>query len=217
MYSQITEELDKFYLNKDFSAYVEKLLEHKDNINAVVFHYNLGTAYLKMDNVALGRFHLEKAKYLGIIDGRVNRNLDYAKSKLTSLDIDNGHSLWENSVNVFVNLNLQYYLFVFLLLLFSFLIWWRKFTQKKITVLLVILLISSTTFVPLFLVRNYAVAIVMNQTSLREGPSKAFEETGPFVEKGLKIIIGQSDGKWRLIKYPVHLSGWIHDADIKVL
>ena len=217
MYSQIFEELDKLYVNKDFSAYIEKLLEHKNDINEVVLHYNLGTAYLKMNNIALGRFHLEKAKNFGILDGRVNRNLAYAKSKLTSPDIDKGHSLLENSVNTFVDLNFQYYLFVFLLLLFLLLIWWRKFTQRKIKVLLSILLISSTTFVPFFLMRNYATAIIITKTSLREGPSKAFEEVGPSLEEGLKVIIGQNDGKWRLIKYPVHLSGWIHDSDIKIL
>ena len=216
MNPQIAEELNALYLNKQFSDYIDKLQEHKSDINEAVFHYNLGTAYLKMEEVAWGRFYLEKAKTFGIIDSRLNRNLDYTRLKLSSVDIDNGHSLFERNISFFIGLDIQHYLFAFLLSLLILTFWWRKFTQRKLITFMAIIAVSSLVFIPSFSLKGHAAAIVMKETSLREGPSKAFEQVRS-VEKGLKVIIGKSDGKWRLVRYPLHLSGWILAMDIKVL
>ena len=216
MNTQIAKELDTLYLDKQFSDYIEKLQENKNEMNEAVFHYNLGTAYLKMKEIPSGRFHLEKAKTFGLIDGRVSRNLEYVRSQLPPSDIDSAHSVFEKNISLLVGLDFQHYLFISLLSLSALLCWWRQFTQRKLVTLVIVFLVSLSFFIPSVLLRNHAAAIVMKETPLREGPSEAFEEAGSIGE-GLKIIIGQSDGKWHLIRYPFHLSGWVSANDIKIL
>ena len=214
--SALSQELSLLYQEKDFSAYVEKLKEYRGDIAAPIFHYNLGTAYSKMDEFALGRFHLEKAKKLGVLDSRINKNLDYVESRLSISDLGSERSFFDRSVGILTNFDLQHYLFIFLLVLFFFLALWRRYRKGSWKFLIVVFLISFPIFSPYILLKDYSSGIVMQDASLKEGPNEAFEETG-IVPKGAKIIIGKRDGKWYLVKYPVHFSGWILEKDLAIL
>ena len=210
----LSEELDALYQKKEFGAYIEKLKDHRESIHETVFHYNLGTAYLKLDQLGLGRFHLEKLKKLGVLDGRVNKNLDFARSKIAVAD---SPLLFERGVNVFVGFDFQHHLFITLILLLGSLLLWRRFMARSLKLLPLVLVFSSLGMVPHFLLRDYQSGIVIEEGSLREGPSEAFEEMSAVVPAGTKVIVSRQDGPWRLVRYPRRLSGWILSEKLGIL
>ena len=64
------------YLKKDFNACVDLLLKEKESFNPGLFHYNLGTVYLKLEKPAIGRYHLEKARKEQKKLNRIKKRID---------------------------------------------------------------------------------------------------------------------------------------------
>ena len=92
---------------------------------------------------------------------------------------------------------------------------WRNIFEKSIKSLIISLIISLIPFTGYFMFKDYAHAIILKTTQMREGPSEAFDEMGS-IEPGLKIIIGKSDTGWVLIKHPEYLSGWVKADDLGI-
>ena len=211
-------QLDALYREGDYQGHIRLLQEHRKGLDGAVFHYNMGTAYLKMEETALGRYHLEKAKALGVLDIRVQKNLAVARSRLSSVsDIDNSPHFVDKSVGQLVGLDFQYYLLASLCLLLGLLLIWRRWMGRSLLLLPLLGLLASGAFVPYALLKNYDAAVVMEAVALREGPNEAFEEVGPALAPGAKVVLGREDGPWRLVAYPESLSGWIKEEHFKTL
>lgn len=88
---------------------------------------------------------------------------------------------------------------------------------RSLVILPLLILLSLGPTLPYFLLDNHVAAIVMEAVPLREGPSEAFEEISPRLSVGSKVILGRQDGPWRLITYPVTLSGWVRGESLRLL
>ena len=182
-----------------------------------VFHYNLGTAHLKMGQWAPGRFHLEKARGLLPLDGRVGRNLEYVRSQLAVGDIDAATGLFERGVGALAGSGFGHHLLAFLLVLLAVTALWRRALGRATRRILLAPLAASPALLPWLLTTGYDSGVVMRDVVLREGPNEAFEEMGTVVPGGAKVVVGNRDGAWALIKYPAHLSGWAPAKDLGIL
>ena len=211
------EKLKNFYTQGNFEGARELLIERKDTLPEGLFHYNLGTLYAREGNLALGRYHLEKALSKNFANRMLFNNLETVKAKLNVLDLSRSGGFSGKMVDASLSLPpgiwLTFTLFLFLGLIFVIK---RKMVQGPI--LLGVLFVLATT--PLVYSQGYLYkmrhAIVLKDAEIHEGPSSIYSGTG-VVKGGSKIIVGDSNNKQYFIVYPKTLSGWIHRDDLGFL
>lgn len=206
--------LQQSYIEKDFKSGIDLMLKEKAKFSQPIFHFNVGTLYVKEGNLAAGRFHLEKALQKGWIDGKIYSNLKHVKKNLNVVDIDSSTNFFDKAVAKSLDIPVDLYLtftllFTFLLLLL------KKLKFIKNTKTFVVLLFLS--FVPYFYQTfytsklNYGVAL--EELSILEGPSSIFEKKG-LLEAGAKVMFGKQEGDFIYIKFPYFLSGWVKKSSV---
>ncbi|CAN0054173.1 unnamed protein product, partial [Chrysoparadoxa australica] len=87
-----------YYLNGDYEAAKNAVLEGKPHLDSGLFHYNLGSIYLKMGKLGPARFHLEKAKTEGFSYPMLWKNLTYVKAQSQVLDPTKSKDIQEVTV-----------------------------------------------------------------------------------------------------------------------
>lgn len=200
---------EQLYLNKDYKTAVDYLLKNKQLFSSGTFHYNLGTTYSKLGDLAAARYHLEKSIQEGYVNSSSLNNLSFVKSKLDVDDINTSNSFFDQSMNVATSLPFAAYSLVSLLLFLVFLIIIRYQKVKNRFKLGSILICAVSPLLFYFLVVTHLhPAIVFKDISLQEGPSKIFSEKGK-VKAGSKIIVGDFKDGWFFVEHPESLVGWV--------
>jgi hypothetical protein len=201
---------DELYLKKDFKGAAQYLLDNKQQMDSGIFHYNLGTVYSKMGDLAAARFHLEKALQEGYINSASLNNLTFVKTKLEVDDLTTSTSLPDQFINMASTIPASAY-FSFTLafwLILAIMIRFNKIQKKWLMIVCFLLSLSPLLFSN-FYVKNINYAIALKDTPLYEGPSKIFNEKGR-VKAGSKIVLGELKEGWFYVKFPLSLSGWIN-------
>lgn len=200
---------DELYLKKDFKGAAQYLLDNKQQLDAGIFHYNLGTVYSKMGDLAAGRFHLEKALQEGYINSSSLNNLTFVKTKLEVDDLTTSTSLPDQFINISSTIPVPaYYSFTLVFwLMLVFMIRFHKIQKKWIMIICFLISLGPLLFSN-FYVKKINYAIALKDIPLYEGPSKIFNEKGR-VKAGSKIVLGELKEGWFYVKFPLALSGWI--------
>lgn len=208
--------LESFYQSGKYEEGIKFLSNHRSEFDPGIYHYNLGTFHAKNGELALGRFHFEAAKDLGFKNSMLQHNLEVIKYdlKINGIEEPSNFENWilNFSDNVSHDVLLSFFLFFLFLSIFIF----NKF--KSLAFPILFLLIS---LVPLgvkeILKKKFTKAVVVNESSLYDGPSEIYEEIGD-LPKGLKLYMSlRRDESWYFIEYPEPYRGWVNYSKLNLL
>ncbi|MFN8371087.1 MAG: SH3 domain-containing protein [Bacteriovoracaceae bacterium] len=204
------------YTKAEYDKGIDLLLKNKEKFDSGLFHYNLGTFFLKKENYAVARFHLEKAAKLGFLNKSLYNNLSYAQDKLNVTMLEKSDKLLENVLYSFLDYGSTLYLNVALFLGVVILVCQRlKIINSKLKVMVLIFLFFIPFLFSIYSQKNYKYAIILKASDIREGPSGIFPKTRE-VAAGLKVIVDRTVDGWSFIKYPDSAVGWIDKNEIGI-
>ncbi len=212
--TNILKSVEELYLKKQYEEAIDTLLKHKDTFNSGLFHYNLGSLYLKMGNVGAARYNLEKSKDNGFNLTLVNKNLSVIKQSTNIVGLERSDSIYEQAIGYSIDKS-SYLIGSFFLLctiIVLLLVLFKKIKSNFITLCLLAVL-SIPVGVKIFVSARFDRAVALRDLALYEGPSKIYEESGE-VGAGSKVVIGKSINGWLLIKYPESVAGWVRREDV---
>ncbi|MBT3584166.1 MAG: SH3 domain-containing protein [Halobacteriovoraceae bacterium] len=214
---EILKSLESLYLEGKYPQAKELLVKNKDQFEAGLFHFNLGTLNAKIGEFAVGRYHLEKSLKKGFYNHKLLKNLDVIKTKLELPNIHSESSAWDQSINHALDIPINFYLTATLILLVSTLLFIRAKIVKSLAVKIVIVMIALIPFgFSKIYLEDVNHAILLKESSILEGPSKIYPELQK-VKAGTKLIIGENIDGWFFIKYPLAYSGWVSRTDLGIL
>jgi hypothetical protein len=214
--TNIEELLKSQYLKGNYDEAIKKLIISKKDFHPGQFHFLLGTLYVKKGNYAAGRYNLEKSLNEGYINTKVLHNLVTTKAQLAIDDLSTSPYFYDKTINFALDIPSQAYFSLSLVFVFIVLILRRlKFFKRKLILVLVLLISFTPMGIKYFYVDKINYAINLENTTIHEGPSKIFPESGK-LKAGTKFVIGERDGDWFLIKNPINIAGWIQKEGIAI-
>ncbi len=200
---------EDFYVKNDFKAAASYLIQNKQQLKSGIFHYNLGTVYSKMGDMAAARFHLEKAIKDGHINSSTLNNLSFVKTQLQVDDLSTSSNLYDQVMNSALAFPSSAYLTLTLVLVLAAMVLLR---MKKIIGRISFAICLVFALVPIYFstiyLKDINYAIAFKDIPIYEGPSKIFSEKGK-VRAGSKMILGEFKEGWFYVKYPISLAGWV--------
>ncbi len=215
--NEISKSLETLYLDGKFDKAVDLLLESKNQLSTVDFHYNLGAVYTKMGDLGPGRYHFELAMKKGYIGSDLLNNLAVIKSKLQGVDLSLSRDIGDQVVNFLSMVPISYVICITLVLLITSLLTF-KFNYIKSKILLFSVLLLS--FFPIALQQGvlYGKTFAVNLKNMKiyEGPSSVYDVRAT-LPGGSKFVLGKTDGEWFYIDHPIELAGWVKKEDIGIL
>ena len=212
---QTLKSLQSKYEVKDYDGVIKLLLENKSVFHEGIFHYNLGTAYLKKENFPAARLHFEKSLAKGHIGPHLFKNLEATKKKISAYTFESSRSMKDEIFSQSLSVPIYYFHTITLVIILTALLL-KKFSKiKKISFIFILLLGLVPSGLGLILKNNYNSAILLSDVSVYEGPSEAFDKSTQ-IPGGVKIIIKKANDNWLYIVSPVFYSGWIQRKKIGI-
>ncbi|MCF8058009.1 MAG: SH3 domain-containing protein [Bacteriovoracaceae bacterium] len=211
---QILKEAQQFYVNKDYESALSVILKGKESISPGLFHYNLGSIYLKMGDLGPSRLHLEKAKSHGFQYPMLWKNLKYIKTQNQVYDPTKSKIFKEAFIGKVLDIPDVLIMMVTLALIIFLLGIFRKgwIRSKKYLALALVLIIVPLTSSYL-IKRNFNYAVVLKPLRIYEGPSKIYPDFGE-VSPGSRVVVGQLRDNWYFVISPSDISGWVEKANL---
>ena len=203
------QELQEMYSSNDFQAGVDLLIKTRGNWSPDKFHELLGSFYLKLENFARARYHLELALEKGSLSSSVTHNLEYLMVEMGFSE--SGYTGWWDQFNNVVSL-LPFEIWAALsLLLLSAAFWkfhrrWHGQGRKFILTMWICAALPQVLFWGVLQQRMSA--IVLEEAPLYEGPSSVFN-VAKTLRGGEKVVIGKDGNGWSLIVAPKFFRGWV--------
>ena len=201
--------LEDLYLKKEYKQVRDKLLAMKSDLDAGVFHYNLGTVYGKLGDYAAGRYNLELALKKGFNNSKVYKNLNFFQKQIPVLDIDSSPSYFDKFISFGASASSGIFLSFTLIMSLIILIYIKKKTLNNLKIIAALFVIS---LVPIgsyfFYFSSLKTGVLLNQSELREGPSKVYEQIDELTA-GTKLIFGEENSGWIMIERPNNYTGWV--------
>lgn len=203
-----------YYLNGDYETAKSTILEGKPHLDSGLFHYNLGSIYLKMGQFGPARFHLEKAKSDGFSYPMLWKNLDYVKAQSQVLDPTKSKNFQEVFVGKVMDVPISLFGIFTLIVLATLLVMLRRKTIKFAMFSLVFLVIGLFPIMgKYFIDKGYDYAIALKPTRVYEGPSKIYPDYGE-LGAGSRVIVSKFHDNWFFIISPKDLSGWVDKSNL---
>src|SRR5690554_1080892 len=208
---------------KDYTQSVQifKELVKVDSLNATL-HYNLGTAYLRLQNTGLSIYHLEKSLKLNPDYEPARINLNFAEKLKTTvskgnLPVPQQQMLY--SVFNFLTPNTWAYLAIGAMIFTVVLLIAYRFSQnamfKKIffssSILLLVVSILSFTISKnqsKFILSKHYVIVKEKAVKLMEEP-RAIAKITSTLNEGEKAFIKEETERWIKIQLPNDTIGWV--------
>jgi len=214
---ELSKSLETLYLDGKFDKAVDLLLESKNQLTAVDFHYNLGTVYSKMGELGPGRYHLELAMKKGYIGSDILNNLAFIKSKLQGIDLSFSQNMSDKLLNFLSQYPVSYAISITLVLMLIFLLLFKfKKVGSKLVLGALLVLSLSPVISHQLLLSGKSFAVNIKEMKVYEGPSSVYD-VRVTIPGGSKFILGKSDGDWFYIDHPLDLTGWVKKEDIGIL
>ena len=215
--NEISKSLETLYLDGKFEKAVDLLLESKNQLSAVDFHYNLGAVYTKMGELGPGRYHFELALDKGYVGSDLLNNLAVIKSRLQGVDLSLSRDLTDQVVSFMSMVPVSYCISITLvLLLASLLIFKFKFIKSKISLAALMILSLSPLVAHQGVLYEKTFAVNIKEMTIYEGPSSVYDRRVT-IPGGSKFVLGKTDGEWFYIDHPIELTGWVKKEDIGIL
>lgn len=204
------------YLKGNYDEAIKNLIISKKDFHPGRFHFLLGTLYVKKGKHAAGRYNLEKAVSEGYVNTKVLHNLVTTKAQLAIDGLSTSPSFYDKSINLALDIPAQAYFSLCLIFVFFILILKRlKILRKRSVLILAFLFSFSPIGIKYLYVDKISYAINLENTTIHEGPSKIFPESGK-LKAGTKFVIGERNGDWFLIKNPLNIAGWVQKDGIAI-
>lgn len=202
------------YTKGDYDQAIDVLIKAKEQLEPGLFHFNLGTLYLKVDRLGAARYNLEKSKKLGFYDAVVKNNIDVIRQNSELTDISNTESLWEGFL--YKTIDLPPYVLgsglIFMTLFFFVLFRLKKINMTVLASLVVLFVLIPASF-KFYVSTYYQDVVAMKDTPIHEGPSKVFEENGSLGE-GSRVIVVKEHNDWFYVGYPSYSTGWVKRSSL---
>lgn len=207
--------LEPLYLEGRFEEAVELLTTHKTQLDAWVYHFNMGTFSSKMEKYGAGRYHLEKSMMYSGDRSLAETNLQFVLDKLGPVDVSLGLTQFESWAIYLQRFPQNYSIILGLVLMIIVsLLWNAKLIKRWYTLAFLFVFAILPTAVDHFWVRVYKVAIVLDNTPVHTGPSEIFEEKGELTEGSKLLLKSSSDGQWLQVLKPARSVGWVKNEKI---
>jgi tetratricopeptide (TPR) repeat protein len=214
--NELLKSLETLYTKANYQEAIDLLLKNKESFDPALFHYNLGSIYLKNKNLPIARYHLEKATHLGFTSSEVLNNLKVTEHGLNLTSVETTGS-WSTDYFYQALFLPQTYVIIYALFVVSLLLFVKKL--KKLSWMYFTsfaLLLLSPAAIKSLLSDNLQQVVVLKTSHCKEGPSGIFEDNHE-LPAGLKIIVTKPKDGWYFIKYPSHLSGWVKKDDLGII
>lgn len=197
-----------------------------DSLNPTL-HYNLGTAYLRLQNTGLSIYHLEKALKLQPDNEAIRINLNFAeklKTKITKGNLPIPQKQMLYSVFHFLTPNRWAYMaigFMFLsLALWLFFGFNNNATAKKVlfaTGIFTLVLSGASYFISKnqsnYLVQHHY-AIVKNKEANLMQEAREVSKFITTISEGEKGLIKEETNQWIKIQLPNNTVGWVEKNQV---
>jgi hypothetical protein len=207
--NELIKQFESLYSNGNYKEAKDLLLLNKDQFALGVFHYNLGTLYLKNQEIPEARFNLELALQNGLQKPSVWKNHEYVMTKVAQNDLAKSGSLVDNILDYSHGLSNGIFLSISLLFLILMTILFKNVTKIKFLFAAFFLLLSLGTLGFKFLcLDKMKFALAQKEIALREGPSEIFQNFG-VIPTGSKFVITKENDGWLFVGRPLSLVGWI--------
>ncbi len=203
-----------YYLKGEFENSLKIIRENKSELDSGLFHYNLGSIYLKMNNFGPARFHLEKAKDEGFTYPMVWNNLEYIKLQPGVTDPVMSKNWKEYATANAMDIPFDFYIAYFMAGLCIFLLLLRKkWIQNKLLILAYLALLFIPVTFRYTYQEGHSYAVAMKDTHVHEGPSKIYPDYGK-IAGGSRVLVGRFYDDWYYIVSPSDRSGWVQKSDL---
>ncbi len=202
------------YLKEDYQNSLKIIRENKDNLDPGLFHYNLGSIYLKMNDFGPARYHLEKARDDGFNYPMLWNNLEYIKLQPGVTDPLLSKDLKEAIVAKTMDIPVSFFVIYFLLGLSAILFSLRKkIIKNKILVVIALAALVVPGVFRYTYKEGHTFAIAMKDSRVFEGPSKIYPDYGK-INAGSRVVVGKFYDDWYYIVSPSDRSGWVQKSDL---
>ena len=210
---EILKTSQNYYLMGDFDSAKNVILEGKSSLDQGLFHYNLGSIYLKMGSLGVSRYHLEKANAEGFTYPMLWKNLKYIKAQQQVYDPTKSNDFYEIVVGKTMDAPYLALCAIFLVSLVFALATIRKSMRLWTISTLFLLLGSLPISLRLVAENKYDFAIALKPIRIHEGPSKIYPDYGVLSE-GSRIVVSEFHDDWYYITFPSNLSGWVEKGNL---
>lgn len=200
----------EFYGQKDYANAELLLRKNTDAMPAEIWNYNLGTVLAQKNDLPLARYHLLRAKGLGLRSEDLDVNLTFVEEKLEIPKWEAPLSLEDYSKKAALWAHGGFFTTLALLVLIMGII---HFMRSKVSKL--IPLYGLLMLIPLgmnFWVGKWDVFLVKNNQLVMEGPSAIFSPKGE-IPAGVRVMT-EKKGDWLKIVYPSRFKGWIRQQGL---
>lgn len=204
---------EDFYVKKDYSNALLILQRHADQLPSDLLHYNLGTVYLKMENLGLARYHFLLARAKGLSRVELDQNQSLIEQRLEVERLERPLNMTDHLIKASLFAHEGLLTSMGLLILLIGLVVLRKgATMMKI---LLWCLLMAIPFGYSLWVDTWPLMVAIRTQPVTEGPSAIFRETTELPE-GV-MVIAKGEGEWREVIYPSRFAGWIKSEALKKL
>ena len=200
------EKMNSFYAKGQLDQLEQYLEEFKDS-HFSDYLYNKGLVEYKRGDFFKARVYWEQAKSNGFLDPSLMHNLKVVRTQLG----------FEGKEDFGLQSQIPYYLkgnfawfFISIICLFSSLSFFLKKKKVGIYALTVTLALAVMN---IFFLEEGKYALIQRDASLREGPSRIFEE-GSKLPYGLKVKLEKEKNDWYFIVKPVDYIGWVYKDNL---
>ncbi len=198
------------YKQKQYRQAFDFLEAHKNEIDPLLYHFNMSNVLIGLDNMPKARFHLLKAESISSYE----KSFYPLKEKIDeSLDLERLESAvtaQDYFYKTFLALQGQGFLSLSLIFLICGL-----FIIKKVKTLKIWFVLSLIVMTPSLLnlwVNNWSKYISNEEIKLSSGPSAVFL-TERSIPSGI-LLIGKDYDGWLKIQYPSRFQGWVKKSQI---
>jgi hypothetical protein len=209
----VVQTFEYYYMKMDYPNALLMLEKKQNDMDAGLWHYNMGSVLAKMNNLPLARFHLTMAESNGLHSKELIQNQLYVEEKLDVSRLEQPL----DSPDYIIKAGLTAADGPLLSLGFLFLViglWLLKKSPTIKSALAFIIAVATPLMIDLW-IESWPRKIVLMPKVIYDGPSALFGTKGE-LPLGLMVITNTKD-EWEKIIYPSRFSGWIKSDGLKSL
>ena len=201
---------ESFYVKKDYQNALLTLQNHKSELPAGLWNYNVGTVLAQELRLSEARFHFLIASKSGFESKELSQNKELVEEKLEIGRLEKPQTTQDYLIKgaLFAEDGLLTTLSL-LILVIGLWVLRRRADFKKIVFFLV-LVISPIALN--FWISSWSKAVVKIAQPLNEGPSVIFGNLGE-IPAGV-LVITRNEGEWDQVIYPSRFHGWIKNNEL---
>lgn len=201
------------YLKKDYPNALLELEKHKQDVDAGLWHYNMGTVEGQLKNWPSARYHFLLSDMSGLRNSELSQNLELAESQLGVVRLEQALNTSDYLIKGSLFVSQGPLLSLSLLFLVIGLCILKK--QSSFKKMMLVLFFVALPLTLNFWIKSWPRKIVTSAKPIYEGPAAMFGTRGE-VPAGVMVLTKVKDG-WEEIVYPSRFSGWIKSDGLKRL